>query len=489
MNKSNENSTNNLKTTRPPVVTVMGHVDHGKTTLLDSIRKTNVVAHEFGGITQHTAAYQITYNNRKITFIDTPGHAAFSEMRSRGGKVADIVILVVSVPDGVQPQTLEAISHAKAAGVPIIVALNKMDLPGARENLDKVKGQLAEANILLESYGGDVVSVEISGKTGDGIAELLDVILLMADLADLKFNESDPLLATVIESKIDTKKGLLVSAVMNAGKLASGQKIFYGESETRVRALLNEFGRSLPEVSAGDPVTILGFESLPPVGATLSATAYAVELLKAFKPTLLTVEAGVTTLRVVLKSDTQGTLEALSGALSKLQKPDKRLVVVYQGIGGVNDSDVLLASSGGALILGFNVVAAETVTKKAVDLKVEIKTYSIIYEMLESVEKILEGVRPEEVDTARGRAEVLALFSLPSGDIVAGCKVTKGRLKEGEKVKVTRAEVVEAIYTGRVKKLKEGKSDVDLVTAGKECGVLLQPVFSDLKKGDQLEIS
>lgn len=485
---SKETSTNNSPATRPPVITILGHVDHGKTSLLDAIRETNVAAREAGGITQHTAAYQIVHKDRKLTFIDTPGHAAFSEMRARGGKIADIIILVVSVPDGVQPQTIEAISHAKAAGVPIVVALNKIDLPGAKENLDQVKKQLAEQNLLLESWGGDVVSVEVSAKTKQGLPELLDILLLLADMAELKIDPAAAFEGVVVESRLDNKKGLLAQVICRSGRLTAGQKIYLGSLESKVRALLNDRGEVVDEVLAGDPVTILGFTSLPAVGTVVTGLPKAEVDIK--KPTISPVVAaeGVTTLSVVLKSDTQGTLEALSSALVKLAKPDRQVVIINKGLGDVSDSDLLLASGSNAMVLGFNVKMNDSVAIKAHDLKVTVKTYPIIYEMLEAVEKILAEQSLPAEDKVRGRAEVIALFPLPSGDIIAGCKVTKGRFKTGEKVRILRQDVTEPVYTGHLKNIKEGKKEVQLITAGKECGLLLKPLFPDLQKGDTVEV-
>ena len=488
--KSTKASTQNLVPTRPPVVTVMGHVDHGKTSILDFLRKANVAAKEFGGITQHTSAYQITKDSRKITFIDTPGHAAFSEMRSRGGKVADIVILVVSVPDGVQPQTIEAIGHAKGAKVPIIVALNKIDAPGAKENLDKVKGQLAEAGILLESYGGDVVSVETSAKTGEGMPALLDMILLVADMAELKYDPAAPFSGVTLESRLDTKKGLLALVIAREGSLKSGQKVYAEGIESKIRALLNERGEVVQEVLAGDPVTILGFVALPVVGAIISSVAGSASAAVKTKPTVVANIAGVTTVHVILKSDTEGTLEAISGSLKKLQKPDRVVDILSQSVGDITDSDVLLSSGSDALILAFNTKVTASAEAKAIDFHVTIKTYSIIYEMLEDMEKILATASLPAEDTVRGRAEVIALFPLPSGDIVAGCKVSKGRLKVGEKIRLLRvATSPDPIYIGRIRNIKEGKTEVELITAGKDCGLLLKPAFPDLKKGDVVEVA
>lgn len=466
----------------------MGHVDHGKTSLLDAIRATNVAAREYGGITQHTAAYQITFKNRKITFIDTPGHAAFSEMRSRGGKVADIVILVVSVPDGVQPQTVEAIQHAKAAGVPIIVALNKIDLPGAAENLDKVKQQLAEAGILLESYGGDIVSAEVSAKTKQGLDQLLEIVLLVADIAELKFELTAPLEAVVIESKSDAKRGPLASVIVRTGTLTSSQTIYFGPKAFKVKALFDEFNKPVSVAMPGDPVAIYGLGEALALGVVLKDQSSEITTEVKEVPAGLVQEEGSLVLRILLKSDTAGTLEALNGSLNKLSTEEKRVIITGQTVGEINDSDVLLASASGSIILGFNVTANATVLQKAVDLKATIRVYKIIYELLEDVEKLLAGLTLAETDIARGRATVLALFPLPSGDIVAGCSVTKGRLKIGEKVKVLRPEVEAPVFTGRVKNIKEGKKEVELIVAGKECGLLLRPTFQDIKKGDVIEI-
>ncbi|MCX6783851.1 MAG: translation initiation factor IF-2 [candidate division WWE3 bacterium] len=478
----------NLQQFKPPVVTIMGHVDHGKTSLLDAIRKTNVVDSEFGGITQHTAAYQITYKDKKLTFIDTPGHAAFSEMRSRGGKVADIIILVVAASESVQPQTIEAISHAKAAGVPIIVALNKIDLPGARENLNKVTQDLSSSGIQLESWGGDVVSVPVSAKTGEGLPELLDLILLVAEMAELPFKPEAPLNASVIESRLDPRKGPLASIIVREGTLKVSDKVYLGEKEEKVRALLDDHGQNLTEVKPGDPAVILGLSTLPALGAVITSVAVAAPVISNKPQPVVTTQDGILMLNLLLKSDTQGTLEAILGSFKKLEKEDRCIVILHSGIGPINDSDLQMARAGNALIVTFNVKTTDDTIRQSADLHVSVKNYTIIYEMLEDIEKILSGLAIVDTDMARGRAEVIALFPLPSGDVIAGSKVTKGRLKVGEKVKITRGDVPEAIYNGRIKSLKEGKTEASIITAGKECGILLHPQFSDLKKGDLLEI-
>lgn len=495
-------STKGVKTTedkfrRPPIVTVMGHVDHGKTSILDAIRKTNVIGQEYGGITQHIGAYQIDYNSKKITFIDTPGHAAFSQMRSRGGKVADIVVLVVSAEEGVKPQTKEAIFHAKAANAPIIVALNKIDLPGA--NPKKVKQELANENVLVEDWGGDVVCVEVSAATGKNIDKLLEAILTVAELINLNANPHGESESEIIEARLDRKRGVVVSCIVKNGTLDIGDKVVASGTEATIKSLVNDKGVSVTSAGPSMPVEILGFKKVPNVGdiivehgselAELAVSEDKVEII------------GKNTKKVVaiiIKTDTQGTLEAVKGSLAELVTSSVgatfSLRFILSGTGDISDSEIMLASNSGGVVVGFNVKLPAAVEDLAKNYKVRVKTYKTIYELIDDVKNLLEGTANAEELKIKGRAKVLKIFKLPSGDIIAGSRVLAGALKEDSKVHVYDRDPSDLkahdlpIYTGQVRKLKRGKDDVAVVGKDVECGVLLKPQFEAIAVGHWIEV-
>ncbi len=483
---SNTKSTKTEYITRPPIVTIMGHVDHGKTSILDYYRKSNVVSKEYGGITQRIGAYQISYKDKKITFIDTPGHQAFSQMRARGGKAADIVVLVVSAEEGVKPQTKEAIKHARAANVPIIVAINKVDLPNA--NPQKIKQELAQENILTEDWGGDVLAVEVSAKTGKGLDLLLESILTVAEFSNLRASTSGELEAVIIESKLDTKKGVVVSAIVKNGCLKTGDKIVASGKGTNVRSLMGADGINMKEALPSDPVEILGFREVPNVGdlilyqgselAELAGESNKVEIIG--KNTKKTVA-------IVLKADTQGTLEAVKAALAEIVTSNVSstysLKFLLSGTGDITDSDVMLANSAKGLVVGFDVKVPGFVSDLAEDQGTPIKVYKTIYELVDNLKEVLEGTATKEELKIKGRAKILKVFKLPSGDLVLGSKVVAGAIKDTSRVSVYAKDPSEVtkdeipLYTGNVKSLKNGKNDVSVVGKDVECGVLLKPQF------------
>ena len=491
-------STNtNNKTNRPPIVTVMGHVDHGKTSILDAIRSTNIQNKEFGGITQHIGAYQISHDNKKITFIDTPGHEAFSSMRSRGGKVADIVVLVVAADEGVKPQTTEAINLALSTNTPIIVAINKVDKPEA--NVQNVKKQLSQNGILTEDWGGDVICVELSAKTKKGLNDLLDNIVLLSELLDIKANTNHELEAIVIEAKLDRKKGPLVSCIVLNGTLNVKDMVFASNFNAKVRSITDDKGKSIKTAMPGDPVEILGFKQVPNVGdliveqqselAELSLDQDRQEILgKNTKKTL----------SIVLKADTQGTLEAVKASLAQLVTSSVGLTYsikfLSSSTGDITESDILMASSAKGLIIGFNVKANNTVLDFAVAQKVQINLYNTIYKLVEETEEFLKGTAFSDETKIKGRAKVLKIFKLPSGDLVAGSVVLAGSLKPNMNVNIYTKNPNELtpydlpVYTGKIKKLKKGKQDTDIVGKDVECGVLLKPVFEDIKPDMFIEV-
>lgn len=482
---------------RPPIVTVMGHVDHGKTSILDAIRKTNIQSREFGGITQHIGAYQITHNDSKITFIDTPGHAAFSSMRSRGGKAADIVVLVVSADDSVMPQTIEAISHAKSAGVPIIVAINKIDLSSA--DVPKVKKDLANADLLVEEWGGNVVCVEVSAKTLKGIPELLDTILLVAELENLQANPEGELEGIIIEARLDRQKGALVSCIVKNGTLSVGAKIVASNINAKVKSLVDDKGSIIQKAFPGDPVEILGFKNVPNVGDLIvQEGSELIELSIAEDRVEIIGKNAKKTISVILKADTQGTLEAVKASLAELVGSSVgstyALKFLHSSTGDVTESDVLLAHSAKGLIIGFNVRITPSVEDFAKTQKVPVRSYKTIYELVDDARDLLEGSAELEEKKIKGRAQVLKLFKLPSGDVIAGCKVLAGALKPESRVAVyikdpSDVSVDDApLYRGAIKKLKKGKDDVSVVGKDNECGVLLKPDFDALDKGMYIEV-
>ncbi len=490
---------------RAPVITIMGHVDHGKTSLLDYIRHAKVAAGEAGGITQHVGAYMVEKNGRNITFIDTPGHEAFTEMRSRGAKVTDIVIVVVAADDGVKPQTKEAIEHAKAANVPIIIAVNKMDKESA--NPDLVKAQLAELGITPIDWGGEHEFVPVSAKTGMGIEELLEVILLQADLLELKADPTREVKATVIESSLEKGRGPVATVVIEDGTMRVGDIVVAGIAFGKVKALLNDRGLSIKEAKPGEPVVVLGLSEVPGAGETLIsvktdkiAREYAKkkaeylrqkELSKSTKVSLdelsdMIAEGALKTLPVIIKADVQGSLEAIKGSLEKIRNAETKVNIVSAGIGGITESDVALASaSSNCVILGFHVRPTGPVKEKAKNSGVEIKTYNIIYDLIDDVTNLVTGmmapvIREENI----GQAMVREVFMVPKLGAIAGCIVTDGTINRGVKIRVIRDGVI--IFEGSVSSLKRFKDDVKEVGKGYECGVGIDG-YNDIKVGDYIE--
>ena len=491
---------------RPPVVTIMGHVDHGKTSLLDYIRKANIVAGEAGGITQHIGAYHVELpGDKRITFLDTPGHQAFTAMRARGAQVTDIVVLVVAADDQVMPQTIEAISHARNAGVPMIVAINKIDLPTA--NVPKVKQDLLQQNVVLEEFGGTVLSAEISAKRGTGIEHLLEQILLQAEILDLKANPSGKGHGTVLEASLDSGKGPLATILVQRGTLVGGDNFICGRFSGRVRALYDERGKAVKEAGPSIPVQILGFEGVPAAGDIFAVVTDAVEArdiaqkrqrlereaqnrrsakgtsLEDFSRALK--EGEVTMLRIIIKADQGGPAEALADALAQLSTSEVRVDVVHRGVGAITESDILLAKASGAIVLGFHVRPDSNARAAAEREQVDVRTYRIIYEAVEDVRNALEGLlKPEERETVLGEAEVLQLFKVSKVGTIAGCTVRTGTIQRTAKARVIRDGT--SVYTGTLSSLKRFKDDVREVREGLECGIGIEN-FNDLKVGDRIE--
>lgn len=482
---------------RPPIVSVMGHVDHGKTSILDAIRKTSVTSKEHGGITQHIGAYQISHLGKKITFIDTPGHEAFSQMRSRGGKVSDIVILVVAADAGVQAQTKEAIIHAKASGGQIIVAVNKIDLPNS--DVQKVKQQLATENILVEDWGGEIPVVEVSAKTGKGLDKLLETILLIAELQEIKAEPKGELEAMIIEGKMDKKRGAVVSAIVKNGTISVGSEVYASGKIAKIKSLTNDKAQNLKEALPGDPIEILGFKDLPSVGDTIVMKgSELVELSESTDKVEIIGKETKKTLNLILKSDTFGTLEAIKASLANListnVNADYSIKFLLTQSGDITDSDVLLAASTNGLIVGFNLKVNQSVLDLAESKHVTIKTYRTIYELIEDIESVLEGKAVSDEQKIKGRAQILQKFKLPSGDVVLGCKVLAGALKESSRVSIYSKNPADLtptdkpLYSGAIKKLKRGKDEVAVVGKDVECGVLLKPDFLEAESGFYIEV-
>ncbi|MGZ3556890.1 MAG: translation initiation factor IF-2, partial [Gemmatimonadaceae bacterium] len=492
---------------RAPVVTIMGHVDHGKTSLLDAIRSTNVVSGEAGGITQHIGAYQVTApNGDKITFIDTPGHEAFTAMRARGAKVTDIVVLVVAADDGVMPQTIEAINHAKAAKVPMIVAINKIDVPGA--NPMKVKQDLLQHGVVLEEFGGTVLSTEVSAKKGTNIEILLDQILLQAEILDLKANPNRSATGAVIEAQLDPGKGAIATILVSNGTLHVGDDFICGMYSGRVRALLDERSRNIKEAGPAIPAQVLGIGGVPTAGDQFVVVEDAIESREiAQRRQRLDREAksrrtakGVVSLedfmsqtapgqkrqlRIVIKADQGGPAEALADALGQLAHEEVSVDVIHRGVGAITESDILLARASGAIIVGFHVRPDNNARAAAEREGVEIKLYKIIYEAVEDVRAALEGMlRPEEKEVVLGEAQVRELFKVPKMGVIAGCSVRSGVINRQGRVRVIRDGV--EIYDGAIASLRRFKDDVKEVREGFECGIGVEN-FNDIKVGDVLE--
>ncbi len=490
---------------RSPVITIMGHVDHGKTSLLDKIRSAKVADREAGGITQHVGAYQIEKNGKKVTFVDTPGHEAFTEMRSRGAQATDIVIIVVAADDGVKPQTKEALSHAKAAGVPIIVAINKIDKPGA--NPEMVKTQMAELGIQTTEWGGSHDFVSVSARTGEGIDDLLDVILLQAELMELKADPTRLAKAIVIESSIEKGFGTVANVIVKNGTLRVGDNVIAGNTFGRVKAIRSDDGHAMKEVGPGSPAAIIGLNEVPGAGEVLVAMsserevrelaqkraeyARAKQLSRSTKATLedlssLIAEGQLKSLPVIIKADVQGSLEAIKGSLEKLKNEEVKVNVIHEGVGGVTDSDVTLSSaSENSIILGFNVRPTGDVKRKAKELGVEIKSYSVIYDLIDDVRAILGGMMsPVISEEITGQAEVRETYAVAKIGTIAGCKVIEGSIIRGSKARLIRDGVV--IYTSTISSLKRFKEDAKEVKNGYECGIMLEN-YNDIQERDIIE--
>lgn len=491
--------------TRPPVVTIMGHVDHGKTSLLDKIRSSKVASGEAGGITQHIASYTITKNGQKITFVDTPGHEAFSAMRTRGANVTDIIIIVVAADDGVKAQTEEVISHAKASGCPIIVAMNKMDKESA--NPDMVKAQMAEKNLTPVDWGGDIEFIGVSARTGDGIEDLLENILIQAELLELKADPTAKAKATVIESSLEKGRGPVANIIVQNGTLRVGDNIVCDTTFGRVKAITNDMGELVKELGLSETGTVLGLNEVPSTGSSMVAMdsekevreiamtraehARLKELSKSTKVSLeemsgLIAEGKIKQLPVIIKADVGGTLEAIKGSLEKIANDEVKVKVVHSAVGGITESDIVLASaSEGCIILGFNVRPTGAVKAKAKTDGVDIKTYSIIYDLLDDVKDALSGMMSAVIrEENTGQAEVRDTFVVPKIGTVAGCMVTDGKVIRGGHARIIRDGVV--TYTGKISSLKRFKDDVKEVANGFECGIMFEK-FNDIKVGDFIE--
>ena len=485
---------------RPPVVTIMGHVNHGKTRLLDAIRQTNVMATEVGGITQHIGAYQVELDGRKITFLDTPGHEAFTAMRARGAQVTDIVILVVAADDGVMPQTLEAIDHARAAGVPIVVAINKIDKPNI--NLQAVKQQLADAGLLIEEWGGDTVSVSVSAKEKIGIQELLENLLVVAEMEELRANPLQPAAGVVIEAKMDKTKGPLATVLVQTGTLRLGDTIVVGTAWGRVKAMFNDMGKRVRKAEPAAPVEILGLGSVPQVGDGLrvvanerQAQALIQKRLEETKPESRAVtlsnlydqiSAGqVKELNIILKADVQGSIEPIRSSLEQLATEEVRVRVIHSGTGNITESDVMLAIASKGIIIGFG-VGYQPGAKRLADVeKVSIRSYDVIYDLVDDVSKALKGMlQPSYVEVIDGRAEIRAVFPTSKKGKVAGVYVTEGKVSRGASVRVQRQG--QAVCESTVSSLRRFKDDVKEVAAGYECGIGIVD-FNEFQVGDILE--
>ncbi|MDR9757570.1 MAG: translation initiation factor IF-2 [Thermacetogeniaceae bacterium] len=490
---------------KPPVITVMGHVDHGKTSLLDFIRHTDVIATEAGGITQHIGAYQIETKGKKITFLDTPGHEAFTTMRARGAQVTDIAVLVVAADDGVMPQTVEAINHAKAANVPIVVAINKMDKPAA--NPDHVKQQLAEYGLVPEEWGGNTICVPVSAKKGTGIDQLLEMLLLVAEMEEYKANPFCPARGTVIEAELDKGRGPVATVLIQKGTLSVGDHILVGTAFGNVRAMYDFKGRRIKKALPGTPVAILGLSEVPAAGDLLYAvadekTARQIAEKRLDKkrkmenvvPERVTLddlfnqikEGKVKELNLVVKADVQGSVEALIQALNKLNDREVRINIIHSGVGAITETDVMLASASNALIIGFN-VRPDTNAKKAAETQnIEMRLYRVIYEALDDIKAALEGMlEPIYKEVSIGRAEVRELFHIPKVGTIAGCNVLEGKVVRNGSVRLIREGVV--VYEGKVDSLKRFKNDAREVAQGHDCGIGLDR-FQDIKIGDILEV-
>ena len=492
--------------TRAPIVAILGHVDHGKTTLLDALRQTNLVAKEHGGITQHIGAYQVEYQGKPITFIDTPGHAAFSKMRARGANVTDIVVLVVAANDGVKPQTVESIKHIKAAGAPIIVAINKIDVTGASP--DMVKAQLTEHEVFVEGYGGQTPAVEISALKKEGLDQLLEMIILLAEVEELESHPSKPLDAIIIESEKDKRRGPVATAIVKQGTISMGDSVFVGTQEFKVKAMFDHMGKLVRKAIPGQPVEVMGFKQVPQVGSSITPSLVEPEEKKEDstkdekdkqKSKKKAIRKGTEgkgkkakeaeevedeepeeeekpTINLVLKADTAGTLEAIIASIGQ-----EEISLVGQGIGPVNESDILLAQATEAVVITFNVSTTTSAKRLAQIENITIERFNIIYELLEYLEKkVLKLLEPTIDEEETGTAKISMRFDI-RGEAIAGCEVTSGKVNSGNLVHLERDK--NNLADSRIKSLKSGKDDVKTVKAGNECGIILDPQI-DFKVGD-----
>ena len=489
---------------RPPVVTVMGHVDHGKTSLLDSIKSSHVTQQEAGGITQHIGAYTVNLDGRKITFLDTPGHEAFTSMRLRGTQTTDIAILVIAADDGIMPQTVEAISHAKSANVPIIVAITKIDKPEG--NIERIKQDLMNYNLVPEDWGGDTIVVGVSSKTKEGIDELLEMILLVAELSELKANPNRKAIGTVIEANLDKSKGPMATILVKNGTLRFGDSIVSGVCSGRIRAMQDDKGKDIKKAGPSVPVVILGLNDVPNAGDTLYAvsddkTAKAIadknqELSREIRLTQTNKisldnlfdkinEENVKELNIVVKADVKGSAEALVQSLMKLSTNEVKISIVHSAVGGINESDITLASASNAIVIGFNVRPNINAIELAKNEEVEIRTYRVIYEIINDIEQAAKGMLdPDIIEEILGRCEIRQTFKLPNNQMVAGVYVLSGKILRNSKVKVLRDDVV--IHEGDIDSLKRFKDDVKELQQGYEGGLVIDG-FNDIKENDLLE--
>ncbi len=495
-------------TPRPPVVTIMGHVDHGKTTLLDAIRKTKVVEGEFGGITQHIGAYQVEVEHegekRKITFLDTPGHAAFTAMRARGASVTDIAILVVAADDGIMPQTIEAIHHAQAADVPIIIAINKIDKPDA--NPDRIKTQLTEHNLVPREYGGDVECVNVSAKMKTGLDDLLEYVLFQADVMELKADSHAKPTGVIVEAKQEIGRGAVSTVLVEQGTLRVGDSVVCGLAHGKVRAMMNERGERLNKATPATPVEIIGLNIVPSAGDKLEAvkderTARTTaehrqqlqrtnRLASSRRVTLEDIatrirDGEVKELKLIIKGDVQGSVEAVIGQLQQIEVEEVRMRVLHSGVGNIGENDIMLASSTDSIVIGFNVKVDSQAQAAAEREKIDVRTFNIIYELTESVERAMKGMlAPIYEEFALGKATVRATFRTPKGVIIAGCYVTEGKITRNAQVRVIRNK--EVIHTSKIDSLKHIKEDVKEMAQGFECGIVIAD-FTDVKEEDTIE--
>ena len=498
-----EDSENELKP-RPPIITVMGHVDHGKTSLLDAIRNTNVTAGESGGITQHIGASEVMINGRRIVFLDTPGHEAFTTMRARGAQVTDIAVLVVAADDGVMPQTIESISHAKAANVPIIVAINKMDKPGA--NPDRVKQELMEHGVLVEDWGGEVISVPVSAKKGEGITDLLEMILLQADMLELRANPDRLALGTVIEARLDKAKGPVATLLVSNGTLKTGQSVVAGTTSGKIRVMTDDKGKTIRKAGPATAVEILGLSDVPDAGdafnvvrADKTAREIAANRKEKMREEVLAKKASMTLeklfsqiqegeakeLNLIVKADVQGSVGAIITSLEKLETPEVKINVIHSGVGTINESDVMLAETSNAIIIGFNVRPTTAVTNQAQAADVEIRLYRVIYDIIDEIQDAMKGMLdPEYKEEVLGKAVVRDTFKVPGVGIIAGCYVNEGIVKRNAQIRLVRDGIV--IHEGVISSLRRFKDDVREVAAGYECGLGIEK-YNDIKPDDVIE--